>query len=138
VKTLYESYQHSEPPTDRLMSAIRSSISEAGEVYIVIDALDECPNESGERSELCVTLRNILEWKKQNIHILAVSRRETDLFETLEPLSAIGPMSLESRVIDEDIQKFIKKQLSTDRKLNRWPIETKLEIEERQMKSAGK
>jgi hypothetical protein len=137
VKALYENYQHNQPPTDQLMSAFKSTISDAGEVYILMDALDECPEKNGERSELCAMLQDILEWKKQNVHILAVSRKENDLNEMLEPLCTIGPISLESRIIDEDIEKFIKNQLSTDRKLKQWPLETQLEIEERLSNSAG-
>jgi hypothetical protein len=49
----------------------------------------------------------------------------------------MGPISLESRIIDEDIEKFSKNQLSTDRKLKQWPLETQLEIEGRLSKSAG-
>jgi len=59
------------------------------------------------------------------------------LNETLEYLCTIGPISLESRIIDEDIEKFSKNQLSTDRKLKQWPLETQLEIEGRLSKSAG-
>ena len=73
MKALYENYQHNQPPTDQLMSAVKSMISDAGEVYILMDALDECPEKNGERSELCPMLQDILEWKKQNVHILAVS-----------------------------------------------------------------
>jgi hypothetical protein len=86
VKALHDSYQHAQPPTDRLMSAINALISDTGEIYIVTDALDECPNENGERSELCVTLRDMLEWKKENLHILVVGREENDLFGALKPL----------------------------------------------------
>jgi hypothetical protein len=46
VKALYENYQHNQPPTDQLMSAVKSMISDAGEVYILMDALDECPENS--------------------------------------------------------------------------------------------
>jgi hypothetical protein len=107
AKALYENYQHNQPPTDQLMPAAKSMQSDAGEVYILMDALDECPEKNGERSELFAMLQDILEWKKQNVHILVVSRKENDLNETLEPLRTM-PHLLESRIIDEDTEKFSK------------------------------
>jgi hypothetical protein len=117
------------------MSAINSSISDTGEIYFVMDALDECPKENSERSDLCIILQDMLEWKKPNLHILFVSRKEPDLDEALSPLCSIGPISIQSRIIDEDIRKFVKKQLSTDRNLRCWPAATQQEIEERLMKA---
>jgi hypothetical protein len=131
VKALHDSYQHTQPLTDRLMSAINSSISDTGDIYIVMDALDESTNENEERSELCVTLQDMLEWKKENLHILAVGRQENDLFGALKPLCTIGPISIESRAIDEDIRQFIRTQLSTHERLKCWPTEIQQDIEKR-------
>jgi hypothetical protein len=57
---------------------------------------------------VCYATRYLRMEKKQNVHILAVSRKENDLNETLEPLCTIGPISLESLIIDKDIEKFLR------------------------------
>jgi len=48
-------------------------------VYLITDALDECPKLSGERGKLLDTLREIYGWKMGCMHILATSRREVDI-----------------------------------------------------------
>jgi hypothetical protein len=79
VRVLYDDYLHSQPPTDRLLSAIESMIDNHKNFFIIIDALDECPKENGERSDLCDVSREMKEMAASNWHTLVTSRKEVDL-----------------------------------------------------------
>jgi hypothetical protein len=70
VRALYDSYHHSQPPIDRFLSALKSMIEFHRNTFLIIDALDECPNNSGEREQLCSTIVEIKEWSASNLHIL--------------------------------------------------------------------
>ncbi len=48
----------------------------------ILDALDECK----ERQELLTDIDEIAGWKNRKLHMLATSRRENDIEESLEPL----------------------------------------------------
>ncbi|RDL42520.1 Uncharacterized protein BP5553_02499 [Venustampulla echinocandica] len=129
VITLYNSYMQSRPPTDRLLAAIKNMVDGHRTVFIIIDALDECPNDNGERSDLCDVLRQINEWAASNLHVLVTGRREVDLSEALDPLCSIPPISIQGAAVRSDIQKFICAELANDRKLKMWPAEIQAEIE---------
>jgi ankyrin repeat domain-containing protein 50 len=129
VVILYDNYLHSEPPKDRLLSAIKSMINGHKKTFIVIDALDECPDENGERSDLCNILREIKEWAASNLHVLVTSRRKGDLVESLDPLCTIDPISIQGADVQSDIRKFIRSQLSKNRRLSIWPADVRDEIE---------
>lgn len=131
VRTLYDSYSHTQPPTDQLLSSIRSMVDSHRNrnVFMIIDALDECLSESGERSDLCDSLRTIKEWAASNLHVLVTSRSLIELTNSLDALCTIGSISIEGAVVESDIRKFIRTQLSNDRKLQKWPTEIQGEIE---------
>ncbi|EMD33438.1 hypothetical protein CERSUDRAFT_98545, partial [Gelatoporia subvermispora B] len=58
-------------------------------IYIIIDALDECPNSSvnSQRGGVLAFIREIVEWRFQNVHICVTSRHEQDIKEAMEALS---------------------------------------------------
>lgn len=131
VRNLYDSYSHTQPPTDQLLSSIRSVIDSHRNknVFIIIDALDECPSEGGERSDLCDSLRAMKEWAASNLHVLVTSRSLIELTNSLDALCTIDSISIEGAVVESDIRKLIRTQLSNDRKLQKWPTEIQGEIE---------
>jgi hypothetical protein len=92
-------------------------IQELPQVYIVLDALDEC----AQRAELMEMLETMAGWKLSNLHLLVTSRRERDIESTLEEFvddqSRIG---LQSALVDKDIQRYIRQRLATDKTLQKW------------------
>ena len=82
---------------------------EAGEVYCLIDALDECETES--RQLLLVELPKLfcLEQSKQRIFkFIITSRRESDIVESLSASSpAIRNIEVDSGKVNSDLSKFI-------------------------------
>lgn len=107
-----------------------------GQVFIIIDALDECPNDNTERRDLCAVLKEMKAWATANLHTLVTSRREVDLVEALNPLSTIDPISIQGGVVKSDIRMFVQTELSNDLKLQKWPTNIRYEIEEALVKGA--
>jgi len=110
------------------------AVIEEVDVFIVADALDECPKNAeklGEepRKELLELITEIKAWSPSNIHLLLTSRPEPDIRETLTPLLKTEAISIQGSQVDSDIELHINSQLSTDSKLNNWPGEVKQEIE---------
>jgi hypothetical protein len=98
------------------------------DVFIVIDALDECAK-GGEREELLALIEEIHAWSLLNIHLLVTSRPEPDIKAVLMPLVESQAISIQGSQVASDINLHIRDQLSADPKLKRWPSEVKAEIE---------
>ena len=73
-----------------------------GPIFIILDALDECPDFSGlpsPRDEVLQLVKELVDLRLDNLHICTTSRPEVDIRTVLEPL-AIHSVSLH----DEDRQ----------------------------------
>lgn len=122
-------YSHSsdgqqQPTTDALMSTLQHMLDEFHHVFIILDALDECT----EREELMDSINDIIGWKDEKLHLLATSRRETDITEALRPLTT-GQISLQNETVNADIQTYVGERLQNDPKLKKWSEEVRMEIE---------
>ena len=96
-------------------------------VFIIIDAIDECPK-NGERDELLAAISDIQSRSIDTFHILVTSRRESDIEAVLLPMVTTPAISLQGSHVDLDIQSHISHQLATDPKLKKWSPEIKDEI----------
>jgi len=66
------------------------SLPAQGPIYIVIDALDECPDNSGmptAREEVLEFIKDLAGLGLANLHVRVTSRPEIDIRTTLEPLT---------------------------------------------------
>ena len=74
-------YQESgqDPDIARLEDTLAATIRGFLNVYIIIDALDECPAGSDQRGNLLRSLSRLLEKSSQNLHMLWTSRSELDI-----------------------------------------------------------
>jgi hypothetical protein len=116
------------PGLDELIGILCEIIQSLDHVFIVIDALDECPK-GGERELLLASLSTVQSRSLDNLHILVTSRREPDIEEHLVPLLTSQPIPLHGSGLAWDIQSHISSVLATDPKLKKWPDDIKLEIE---------
>jgi hypothetical protein len=115
-----------QPSSDELIRVLHQLTESFAEVYIVLDALDEC----SQRSELMDILTTIGGWQLQKSHIIVTSRRERDIEDTLQIISSQRDhISFESKVIDEDIRQYVRQRLSDDKALNKWGKEVTLRQE---------
>ncbi|TVY27932.1 Vegetative incompatibility protein HET-E-1 [Lachnellula hyalina] len=86
-------------------------------VYIVLDALDECPKIEDKRRRLLDLLRDICNWNLSSLHVLVTSRRETDIADSFTNFAdeldhftniiAAGPQ------VEEDVKKYLQQQLQS-------------------------
>jgi hypothetical protein len=120
-----------QPSTDSLTLTLQHMLRVFHQAFIIIDALDECK----EREELLGLIENIVNWKLDNLHLLATSRRERDIEETLGPLTT-GQIRIESALINTDIHAYICERIQKDGNLKRRPANIQLEIEKTLMDGA--
>ncbi|EZF35677.1 hypothetical protein H101_00809 [Trichophyton interdigitale H6] len=96
-------------------------------IFIAIDALDECPLDN--RQELLDFLTTISSWEPSNLHVFLTSRPESDIKEALSPLSMVTAVSVGGFSVTQDITNHIRSQLSSDPALKKLPAKLKSEIE---------
>ena len=117
------------PGPDELEKILLSTVGSYNEVYLSLDALDECPEDGDVRQNVLQCLERLSQ-KAPNLRVVATSRYETsEVRESMEILRA-DPISITARSVDADIRKYVTSQLSRDRKLCRLDTATKELIEE--------
>ncbi|KAF8528725.1 hypothetical protein JB92DRAFT_749607 [Gautieria morchelliformis] len=112
------------PTRQELMAALKDITGSFQHVYIVLDALDECP----ERDELLTLLRDIMDWGLGTLHLLAASRRESDIEDMLDSVTS-HQVYLDESLVDDDIRVHVSKTLDLDIKFSRCSTEEKKIIE---------
>jgi hypothetical protein len=136
IQTFYEEHEHGAPSESGVLNSIRDLITKS-ETYIIIDALDECPNTGDERTELCNILTKMHSWSRERLHILVTSRKETDLLESLLPIVTQESIGIQGSVVDTDIRKFVRTQLQVNSKLSKLSGELQAEIEQALVEKSG-
>lgn len=120
------------PSTEELQNSFISTLHGFTNVYIVIDALDECPNINTQREELMEILHYILDSNLNNLHLFCTSRKEPDIDVSLrrqlsEPGRGALDISSHMKEIERDIGDYIDSTL-TNAKYSSWPNHVKAEI----------
>ena len=104
----------SQPGREELLNTLHDVLSNTpGEMFLVLDALDECPERSArnERKTLLSLLLGLNERHGDKLHILATSRSEQDIRATLERFPTVD---LEAQLA-EDVETFVRAEVSTGR-----------------------
>jgi ankyrin repeat domain-containing protein 50 len=94
-----------------------------GPIYIVIDALDECPNVLGSpsaREEVLELIGELVDLKLPNLHLCAASRLEIDIRIVLEPLTTFKVSLHDESGQKEDILRYIESVVHSDTNMRRW------------------
>ena len=113
------------PDDDALTQCLKDMLELPGQppIYIIIDALDECPNSPGAPSpcELVLDLiEDLVELHFSNLRICVTSRPEVDIQEVLDPLVSHS-VSLHDEVgQQQDIIDYIVSAVQSDRKMRKW------------------
>ena len=100
LSRLYESHDRGtkQPSDDVLTRCLKQMLSttDQGQIYIIVDALDECPDSSGipsPRERVLQLLKELVELRLPNLYICVTSRPEIDIRDVLDPLTSC-PVSL--------------------------------------------
>ena len=114
LSKLYSSSNRTRKPTViALKKCIKDMLSPPGQgpIYIVVDALDECPNSSGTpsaRRGVMELIKELVGLKLPNVYLCVASRPEIDIQMALEPLRPLR-ISLDDEVGQkDDIIAYIK------------------------------
>jgi len=98
-------------------------------VYIIVDAVDECPNSSGfpktAREKVLDLLEEIINLNLPNLRICITSRPEIDIKYILEPLNPRQVSLHDENGQKEDILDYVRTVVLADRKMRRWRLEDK-------------
>jgi ankyrin repeat domain-containing protein 50 len=126
----HENHGQQRPTTASLVEMLKAVMEGFESVYLIVDAVDECPKSDGERLKFLEVLNEIFSWQLENLHIFLTSRREIDVVATLDEL----PKNLgQFQVIEVgyqsqgDITKYLNQRLQ-DRQFARWTSELKQEV----------
>jgi hypothetical protein len=94
-----------------------------GSIYIVLDALDECPDISGTpsaREEVLELIDEFVSLKLPNLYLCVASRPEIDIRKALEPLQPLQISLHDEDGQKNDIIEYIKSVVYSDRKMRNW------------------
>jgi hypothetical protein len=119
VNALFSSCENGkrQPSQHALLEVTRQTMQNFAQVYVVLDALDECT----QRLELMDMLETVAGWQLDNLHLLMTSRKERDIEKSLEGyVKDENAVSLQRDVVDQDIQRYVQQRLYNDKGLAKW------------------
>jgi hypothetical protein len=120
-----------EPDIDSLKECMKDmlKLSGKGPIYIIVDALDECPDLLGTpsaREEVLELIGELVDLELPNIHVCVASRPEMDIRLVLDPLTTLKISLHDEAGQKDDIVKYIKYVINSDRKMQRWNEDDKI------------
>jgi hypothetical protein len=132
------------PDSDALTQCVMEMLHLPGQgpIYIVIDALDECPDSTGmpsAREEVLQLVEELIVTRSEhpNVRICVASRPEIDIRKVLGPLNPFEISLHDEGGHNEDIFKFIEAVVYSDRKMQSWREDDKRLVIETLSEKAG-
>lgn len=97
---------------ETILATLDDLLKQQAKTYLVIDALDECPEEHGKRHTLLNGVSDLL-GKHDNLHVIMTSRDQKDIREAMRSNQATS-IRLSEENINADIQLFVERRLERD------------------------
>jgi hypothetical protein len=119
-----------QPDNESLHKALLKMIEQANEVWLILDALDECNT----REDLVSWIQEVLNSEQRNIHLLVTSQRVPDIEAGIKAFAHHDNiMEIESSVIADDIEAYIRTRVRGGKEFKRWlkrpTVQNRIEIE---------
>jgi hypothetical protein len=113
---------------DELVRCLKNVLDDPGQapVFLIFDALDECPNASAissPRKEVLTLVKELIDAKLPNLRICVISRLETDIKAALEPLTFRSISLHEASGKMQDIENYIRSVVNTSGEMRKWQRE---------------
>jgi len=113
------------PTTSMLTKCLKDMLNLPGQgpIYVIVDALDECPNFSGRpsaREEVLELIEELVNLKLPNLHLCVASRPEMDIRMVLESLASLKISLHDENGQKGDIMDYIKSAVRSDKNMRRW------------------
>ena len=141
--SLYSAHKEgSEEPTDNALArCLEEMLTATGHVpiYLVIDALDECPNDSAipsQREKVLKLVKELVELRHANLRLCITSRPVFDILTMLAPLATQQVSLHEESGQKQDIVAYVISFVHSDRKIRRWRDDDKNMVIEKVTKRA--
>ena len=116
-----------QPSDEELMSCLANvlqlSTSPQHPTYIILDALDECPDSSGVRSSrdhVLSFVQELVELRLRNLFICVTSRPEIDIRKCLESLTSLDVSLHDQTGHEGDIARYINSEVDFIAKKRGW------------------
>lgn len=131
ISQLHGQYREEKLPMDAIKVKLQSLLRDSGQIFLVIDALYECPiGDQGEsRAKVLALLTELSGWALLNLLVLVTSRKEQDIDKALASLLSFPSISIQTDQVQPDVRKYVKSQLANDLELKKWSSLIKEEIE---------
>jgi len=130
LSTFYSTHRNGAqtPGDDKLVQCLMDLLKLPGlrPVYLVIDALDECPSTSSlssPREKLLSFLEDLVEAQLPNLRICVTSRPEVDIKAILEPLAFCSVSLHDESGQKKDIMTYIESIVNTNKNTKNWNSE---------------
>src|SRR6266850_5802141 len=119
-----------QPSDDALAQCLREMLEDPiqGPVFIVVDALDECPNSEGfptPREQALEIVKELVELKLQHLHLCITSHPEIDIRRVLDPLKPYSVSLHDEAGQIEDIARYVESVVRSDAMMREWPEQEK-------------
>jgi len=134
LEHLYKAHKNGtkQPSDDTLTRCLKQmlSIQDQRLIYLIIDALDECPDSSGipsPRERVLLLVKELVGLNLPNLHICVTSRPEIGIRDVLHPLTSC-PVSLHDQSGQKkDIVDYVRSVVYSDLEpiMKRWRAEDK-------------
>jgi hypothetical protein len=113
------------PSDDTLTKCLTEVLSLTAQdpVYLIVDAVDECPNNSGmptAREEVLDLVKTLVVLSLPKLHICVTSRPEIDIQTALEPLTSLRVSLHNQTGQKKDIIDYVTSVVSSDTMMRRW------------------
>ena len=113
------------PDDDSLIQCLKDMLKLSGlpPIYLIIDALDECPNSPGApspREQVLDLIEDLFEPHLKNHRFCIASRPEVDIQEALGPLASYIISLHDEAGQQQDIMDYIISSVQSDRKMRKW------------------
>jgi hypothetical protein len=121
----------SQLPDDKaLVQCLKEMLELPGQpqIYIIVDALDECPNSGGvpsPRERVLDLIEDLVESRLQNLCVCVTSRPETEIQEILSPLASSSFSLHDEDGQRQDIFDYVRSVVQSDRKMRKWRAQDK-------------
>ncbi|ORY67765.1 ankyrin repeat-containing domain protein [Pseudomassariella vexata] len=123
LDSLYSSCENGkrQPNIASLRTTLQNMIQQADEVWLVLDALDECPIRSGYPTGGLLPWIHSLRDTQMNVHLLVTSRPEQDIESTIEKWARKEDIiPIQGDLIAEDIRAYVRTRVREHEGLSRW------------------
>jgi hypothetical protein len=119
-----------QPSDDQLKQCLVKMLlsPEAPTTYIIVDALDECPNTSGvdsPRKHVLKLVEELLSLRLSNLRLCLTSRPEADIIPILEPLASHSVCLHDESGQREAIRDYVNSFVDSDWNMKKWKKEVK-------------